>query len=278
MCDKRLVIFTTLKRLHVHNESLLTALIELGFGPTYHMKEALFEEQGVSTDGHLAMWKDAAEGKLIDWDVLFENYNSAVDHPVAGFPVELYNQYPNAKYILTIRDAEKWYDSIQDSICWFHSPDNNSFKILPHLPFFPFTRIKQQKYMLDSYVKHKIGHHDATLNTWADFCNEANKGKAINSFEQHNEDVKDLIPTEQLLIFETGKTSYKELANFLGVDTPPSSPYPYVNSKEQFRKIRLNLQIAAVVVVIIGLLAAGFLVRTVKNMFVTKQEGGVKTD
>ena len=79
------------------------------------------------------------------------------------------------------------------------------------------------------------------------------------------------------MIFETGKTSYEELANFLGVDTP-SSPYPYVNSKEQFRKIRLNLQIAAVVVVIIGLLAAGFLVRTVKNMFGTKQEGGVKTD
>ena len=94
MCDKRLVIFTTLKRLHVHNESLLTALIELGFGPTYHMKEALFEEQGVSTDGHLAMWKDAAEGKLIDWDVLFANYNSAVDHPVAGFPCGVVQSIP----------------------------------------------------------------------------------------------------------------------------------------------------------------------------------------
>ena len=90
------------------------------------MKEALFEEQGVSTEGHLAMFKDAAEGKSIDWDLLFANYNSAVDHPVAGFPVELYNQYPNAKYILTIRDAEKWYDSVQDSICWFHARDHSS--------------------------------------------------------------------------------------------------------------------------------------------------------
>ena len=30
-------------------DSLLSALLELGFGPTYHMREALFEEQGIST-------------------------------------------------------------------------------------------------------------------------------------------------------------------------------------------------------------------------------------
>ena len=48
-------------------DSLKVALIELGFGPTYHMKEALFEEQGVSTSGHLALWESAAKGEAVNF-------------------------------------------------------------------------------------------------------------------------------------------------------------------------------------------------------------------
>jgi hypothetical protein len=40
-------------------DSLKTALEELGFGPTYHMKEALFEEAGISTEGHFVTWHRA---------------------------------------------------------------------------------------------------------------------------------------------------------------------------------------------------------------------------
>lgn len=41
--------------------SLKLALEELGFGPTYHMEEALFEKAGISTEGHFAIWQRAGE-------------------------------------------------------------------------------------------------------------------------------------------------------------------------------------------------------------------------
>ena len=64
------------------------------------------------------MFQAAAEGETIDWDLLFKNFNSAVDHPVAAFPDELYNQYPNAKFILgnliTLNSIEKIADCKQN--------------------------------------------------------------------------------------------------------------------------------------------------------------------
>lgn len=249
-------------------DSLLSALLELGFGPTYHMREALFEEQGISTKGHFSMFKKAAEGESIDWDLLFKNFNSAVDHPVAAFPDELYNQYPDAKFILTIRNSEKWYQSIQTTICWFHLPNNYALKILKTLPIFPFTRLREQGIMMKPLIKNKIGNKEGLeMSNW---CNPINKQKVITLFEKHNAHVKDLIPDDQLLIFETGKNTYEDLATFLDVATPTSS-YPHSNSNEEFHKIKMGMSIAAVVVCCVGLLAVFFLTRMVMKKFATKK-------
>ncbi len=60
--------------------SLKLALERLGFGPCYHMIE-VFEHHR----DHVSLWDTAAEGKRIDWDVLFRGYHSAVDFPAAAF-------------------------------------------------------------------------------------------------------------------------------------------------------------------------------------------------
>src|SRR5688572_24802300 len=90
--------------------SLKAALEELGFGPCYHMVEVLRRPE------HNTFWLAAQRGEAVDWQALLGEYNAAVDWPASAFYVELMEAYPQAKVILTIRDAERWYNSVENTI------------------------------------------------------------------------------------------------------------------------------------------------------------------
>ena len=55
----------------------------------------------------------------------------------------------------------------------------------------------------------------------------------MKAFKAWDAKVKATVPADQLLIFETGKHGYKELAAFLGVKEP-TTPYPHTNSTAEF--------------------------------------------
>ena len=97
---------------------------------------------------------------------MLSSFGSGVDYPLSAFPDEMLAAFvsvgvwgfevqpaltrrptsqPDAKFVLTVRPASTWFDSIRSSICWFHAHDNLPFKVLLRLPFFPFDRIKQQR-------------------------------------------------------------------------------------------------------------------------------------
>ncbi len=63
------------------------------------------------------------------------------------------------------------------------------------------------------------------------------KDHVIACFERHNQAVIDEVPEEQLLVYRPGD-GWAPICDFLGVDVP-DSPYPKVNSTEDFQK-RLN--------------------------------------
>lgn len=245
-------------------DSLKEALIELGFGPSYHMKELLFDEQA-STEGHISLWEAAANGGRVDWAAMLSGYQSGCDFPMAAFPDEMLAAYPNAKFVLTVRPAEKWWSSIQTSICWMDIKQTWQLQVLTKLPFLPFSRMKAQMPMMDAVIKHKAG-GDHGLASWNDTCNPSNKQAAMDMFEAHNARIKKLIPPSQLLVFEAGKSSYAELATFLGVPTP-SKPYPRSNSKAEFAEITNGLTCAAVAVVVLPLLML---------VWISRRGGGVK--
>ena len=48
--------------------------------------------------------------------MLLGSYRSAVDWPVCAFYRELAERYPQAKVILTMRDPERWYSSVMETI------------------------------------------------------------------------------------------------------------------------------------------------------------------
>ncbi len=83
--------------------SLKAALEHLGFGPCYHMAELFLHME------HVPLWIRAAEGEDV-WDELFDGYVGTVDYPGCSFWRELAAKYPSAKVILSVRDANKWFE------------------------------------------------------------------------------------------------------------------------------------------------------------------------
>src|SRR5438045_1899686 len=90
--------------------SLKLALEKLLGGPCYHMAE-VFEHMG-----HVPIWHDAALGKPVDWDKLFDGYVATVDWPSGAFWKEIGAHYPESLIVLSSRDSEKWWKSAKDTI------------------------------------------------------------------------------------------------------------------------------------------------------------------
>ena len=89
--------------------SLKVALEALGVGRCYHMTEVL------KHPGFIEDWIGAAAGKA-DWDRIFSGYSATVDNPGCNYWKELAAHYPDAKVILTVRDASDWFESTSETI------------------------------------------------------------------------------------------------------------------------------------------------------------------
>ena len=73
--------------------------------------------------------------------------------------------------------------------------------------------------------------------------------------------MREAVPPGQLLVFETGKDGFEELARFLGVTAPAGAPYPHANSAAEFAFV-INIQRAlALATVLTVAVAVRFAVR-----------------
>ncbi len=178
--------------------SLKVALDLLGVGPCYHMSEVF------KTLAHVALWERVGDGGL-DWDEIFGEYGSAVDYPTCTYWRELSVRYPKAKVILTVRDAEKWFESTQETIL---SPRMVEYS--EPSPLGPMLK-KTVWDTMDGRI------HDREF--------------MVDHFNRHVEEVKRTIPAERLLVYEV-KQGWEPLCAFLGLAVP-SQEFPRVNSREE---------------------------------------------
>jgi hypothetical protein len=178
--------------------SLKLALEMLGFSPCYHMVEVF------THPGHSEQWEAIARGATPDWNKLLGGYKAGVDWPVCHFWRELSQAYPDAKIILTERDAEGWYRSIADTI---------------------FEFIARGKASQASLI---------VFGTQLTFGNRTDKEHVIDVYRRHNETVKREAPKDRLLVYDVPQ-GWKPLCDFLGVPVP-ATPFPKVNTTEDFRK------------------------------------------
>ena len=87
------------------------ALEMLGYDPCYHMYELRPHPERIQ------MSREIAFGHIDpDWDAVFGGYHATVDWPAATYWRELAAQYPDAKILLTRRDSESLYRSMENTI------------------------------------------------------------------------------------------------------------------------------------------------------------------
>jgi hypothetical protein len=131
---------------------------------------------------------------------------------------ELAEKYPEAKVILTVRDPERWYDSVRQTI---HLLGNTFPKwTVLLLLFIPGQLIFQR--MLD-------GLSDRLFRGRFD-----DRAFAIDVFKQHNERVRRDVPADRLLVYEVSQ-GWGPLCTFLAVPVPEGKPFPHLNDAAAFR-------------------------------------------
>lgn len=218
-------------------KSLQTALESLGYGPCYHMTEVFAHPE------HLPVWEAAARGEEVDWEDVFRNYQATVDWPGAAFYERIMEEYPEAKVILTVRDAERWYDSVSATIYDARRTASSPLFWLASR-FVPLLRAVRRGGRLIS----KIAWEQTFENRFED------RAFATQTFKRLNEQVMERVPDEKLLVFEV-KDGWEPLCEFLGVE-PPDEPFPRLNDTRSFRRTTRQipaLAAAAVVTILTGL-------------------------
>ncbi len=191
--------------------SLKLALEQLGFGPCHHMTELFTHPQA------WPLWEHIADGGTPDWEALFAGYRSTTDAPGCWFYRELAERYPDAKVILSERDAQSWLKSMSATIMG------------------PAHRADLAVSPVGQLIRKLAG-----LMGWAPPSGEGPAGpppaeQMMASFEAHNAEVRRVIPADRLLVFQASQ-GWAPLCAFLGVDVP-DTPYPHVNSTEEFATV-----------------------------------------
>jgi len=182
--------------------SLKLALEQLGFGPCYHMSEVFDHPE------YIPLWVQAGKGNA-DWDTIFKGYHACVDFPACTHYKALMEFYPDAKVVLSMRDAGRWFESVNETIM---SPMANG--MLEQSPMYEMLKLNLYD-LFDGRI--------------------TEREHMIECFNKHVEEVKRSVPSERLLVFEA-KMGWGPLCDFLGVDAP-ASDYPHVNTREDFAKL-----------------------------------------
>ena len=182
--------------------SLKAALEQLGY-PCYHMVECF--PQG---PGHWKLWEQAKNG-VADWDALFEGFTATVDFPACTSYAALAHYYPEAKVILTVRDPEKWFTSVQSTIF------NKDW-----IEFLPGTEAgAYMKATINDYFDGRMHDHD----------------HLVRRFNEHVAEVRENIAPERLLVFEVTE-GWGPLCEFLELPAP-EGPFPNVNDTESVQRL-----------------------------------------
>ena len=183
--------------------SLKLALEHIGFGPCYHMTEIMAQVRR-----RLPQWNSVVRAAP-DWDAIFDGFVATVDYPTCTYWRELAAHYPDARVILSDRDAGSWYDSVRQTI------------------FSPAA--------LESFLGSPMGEfmRGAVLRDFVDQLGD--RDWMIGYFNQWRESVIAGLPAERLLVHRSAE-GWEPLCAYLGVPVP-DAPYPRVNSKDEVRDV-----------------------------------------
>jgi len=185
--------------------SLKAALERIGYRPCYHMIEVLTApERGLP-------WLEPSGSH--DWDAIFHGYRATVDWPAAAFWRELVERYSDAKVLLSLRDADRWYDSVMNTI-------------YPVMTQVPPERAPETLRDFNEMVYALIFER-----TFGGRLKDRDHAKRV--FDEHNQAVIDAIPASRLLVYQPGD-GWEPICRFLDVPVPDED-FPHLNDTAWYR-------------------------------------------
>lgn len=145
-------------------------------------------------------------------------HDSFEDFPFCarGLYKHLDNQFPNSKFILTVRDPESWYSSLLN---YFRPAPTESSSLL--------VNSKNNSELPIGGLYGLINYMLATFGT----IDLADKDKLLEGFNKHNTEVQIYFksrPDDLLVVNWTKGDGWKELSDFLGVPVS-SCAFPHAN-------------------------------------------------
>jgi len=204
------------------------ALNILGFN-CYHMKELFMHPKR----GDLEMWIDISNGKDVDLDKLFSGYDATVDWPGCNVYHTLLEMYPNAKVVLNVRDAEKWRQSVLNTIYFAEDLRGGGFFGAMFISLNRVFNPRMTKMMdwMHAYIWQRCLYKDGPVKT---LHGEDGKRLAQTRFSEWVEEVKRSVPAEQLLVFSV-EQGWEPLCKFLEVPVP-DKPFPKTNESAEWQR------------------------------------------
>ncbi len=194
------------------------ALEKLGFAPCYHMRDLLMDlEEG------LPLWEAAVEGNP-DWKTIFGEARSTCDWPSAYFYRELMDAYPQAKVLLSVRSGEGWARSMEQTIWGMWHGDT---------PLHHLTKARMAVDPLWNRYMNLMGVLNFNEGTGV-FHGATDARGLIAAMERWNEEVKDYVPAERLLVWNPAE-GFEPLCEFLDVPLP-AEQMPNLNDTKAFRE------------------------------------------
>ncbi|KAI2893598.1 hypothetical protein CBS63078_9115 [Aspergillus niger] len=170
-------------------DSLRQALRALGYNDTYHGYAAVLENPRDCEMWHAALSaKYEGKGRPFgreEFDQILGHCQAVSDFPAACFADELIQAYPEAKVILTVRDVDDWHRSVSKSFT----------PLLTH-PLLPLSTI------LETLLLSRTRWIRPTWQKiWKYYFNDDFDANGRKAFEAHNSHVKDIVPAENLLVY-----------------------------------------------------------------------------
>ncbi len=201
------------------------ALEQLGFGPSYHWVNLIADLDAVE------QWHRVLDGEDI-LDEIFGGYESTVDWPGGFVYRELAERHPEAKVLLSVRDAEAWEHSYRQTIWNFTRGDS----LVSHL--------SDARREVDPRWQRYLQLVDRML--WSErspFGAGDDPEAMMRQMQAHNDAVREAIAPERLLVWKVTE-GWGPLCEFLGVPVP-EEPLPHANDAETFRGRVVDAALAA---------------------------------
>ena len=190
------------------------ALEQLGFGPSYHWVNIIADLDQVE------LWHRALDGEDVLGQI-FAGYDSTVDWPGGFVYRELADAYPQAKVLLSVRDAESWEPSYHETIVSMCQGES----LIRHLSDARREIDPRWRRYLELVDRMLFGEHSPFA-----------AGQAPEQLRQqmlaYNERVKSSIAADRLLVWDV-REGWGPLCEFLGVPVP-QEPLPHANDRETF--------------------------------------------